>query len=116
MTTTELIEMINKSDTFATFCLEDNDMFILEDEELLKKFIIKAYVGIRLQPILQDRKIDKKNYNYICDLFTEHFLSDNISLDILINCVYNYININNKCPSQKTFSDIQAFLEDYNEE
>lgn len=115
METTELIEEINKSETFASFCLNGYASGNVDDELLLAEFIAKAYLGMRLNPLLEKRKMDKKTFNSTCELFTEYFLEENISLDILINCLYNYINTNHKCPSEKYLSDIQAFLEDYSE-
>ena len=115
METTELIEEINKSEAFASFCLDGYASGNVDDELLLAEFIAKAYLGMRLNPLLEKRKMDKKTFNSTCELFTEYFLEENISLDILINCLYNYINTNHKCPSEQYLSDIQAFLEDYSE-
>lgn len=116
METTEIIEEIKKGDPFADFCLKCYAEGNIEDALLLMEYIAKAYLGMRLQPILDKRKIDKKSFNYICEIFAEYFLEENISLDILINSLYNYINANHKCPSEHSLADIQAFIEDYAEE
>lgn len=120
MLTTELLGEIIQSDLLDTFYFinatdEDEDEED-NDELLLKMFAAKVYVGVRLKPLLDKDKLNAEQFDSICDLFTECFLEQNISLDILINCLYNFINRYHKCPSDKRLSDIQAFLEDYSEE
>ena len=116
MQTTELLGEIIQSDLLDTFYFINATDDEENDELLLKMFAAKVYVGVRLKPLLDKNKVDAEQFDNICDLFTECFIEQNISLDILINCLYNYINRYHKCPSDKRLSDIQAFLEDYSKE
>jgi hypothetical protein len=88
---------------------EDDDTYIEEE-------IILLYIAIRLKPILTKFKLTRDKFDELCEQVIQNYNNENISIDYIINAVYNYINWNNKMPSGKLLTeDIQAFLEDYAE-
>lgn len=75
--------------------------------------LVKLYTGIRLQKLVNAGKISVKQYNNLCDTFCQEYETNDISLDIMINALYNYINEYDSCPKDAVIKDIRAFLEDF---
>ena len=113
MRATEILKQIKNSDIFEEFAITCNS----KADIVLEEFIIKLYTAYRLFPIANKYDISENRYDNICELIITQYLENDISLDFLINAVYNYININKHSPSDKLLSeDVSALLEDYAEE
>lgn len=92
-------------DLLEMMCLDPNEA---------EEYIIKYYLVIRLNPLLNTAGINRNKLNNIIDFFTDNYLDYNYSLDIMVNALYNYINKKKTCPSNKSLSDdIETFLKDY---
>lgn len=79
------------------------------DEEI--KFL---YTGMRLKPIYSKLKMNKKEFNSLCNVIMEAHTDCDYSLDCMINAVYNYVNKNGSYPPFGCFNDdIEMFLENY---
>ena len=88
----------------------------INDDDTAEETIIYLYLAIRLKPLLGVAKIDGPKINNIADILADHYFDREISLDLLINVVYNYINTHKKCPSERILSDdIEALLKEYAE-
>lgn len=99
-----------------TTIFNDLDSFIVyfdPDSEPLE-CVARLYVATRLDKIRTNK--NEKELNQIGKHFILEYINNNISLDLMLNALYNYINFNNKLPSIKTVKDIVAFLDDYAEE
>ena len=87
------------------------------DIESTTEEITVLYVAMRLEPIIGVYDINENRYNNICNNVVNANMQHNISLDLIINSVYNYINEEKHGPSDKLLTtDIEKFLEDYSEE
>ena len=87
------------------------------DEDEAEEYIIHLYLAVRLRPLLNKAGINANRLNNICSMLVDQYLDYEISLDIMINAIYNYINATKTCPSDKLLSDdIEAFLKEYAEE
>ena len=91
--------------------------FDKEDDDTVEEDIVYLYLAIRLKPLLNVAGINKNRLNKIAELFADNYFDKELSLDLMINALYNYINATKTAPSNRLLSDdIETLLEDYLEE
>jgi hypothetical protein len=84
------------------------------DPDDVEPYIIIGYLALRLNPLLNVQGITKEQINELIDAFSTMYFTEDYTLDILINAVYNYINATGKCPPNELFDDnIETFLKEY---
>lgn len=95
----------------ALFChLDDSD-------EIAEEQIVMLYLAIRLKPLLGKHYITEEDINDYAEELSNQYFTNRISLDLMINAIYNYINCNRVSPDLCDLQqDIIEFLETYNEE
>ena len=85
-----------------------------EDDDIVSEEIIKLYLVLRLRPLVGIAGINENRLNNICDFLTDNYFDYNISIDLMCNAVYNYINATKNCPSDYLLrDDIEALIEEY---
>ena len=89
-------------------------MLNLDNDDDLANEIVKYYVIYRTKDLLNNKKVTEDEYKEIVEgVMTNFFLYD-ISIDLMINSVYNYIEKNKKCPTTALLNDdITVLLENY---
>lgn len=95
---------------------EYEDFLVLNclDEEEAEERIMYVYAAVRLKPLIGKAGINENRVNNICNLIIDQYFDYEISLDLIINAIYNYVNATKHCPSDKLLSDdIESFLEEY---
>ena len=84
------------------------------DDDLIEEEIVYLYLGIRLKPLVGHAGIDENKVNNIATIFADKYFDYAISLDLLINSVYNYINTKKRCPPEAILDDdIETFLKEF---
>lgn len=102
------------SDYGAIEKLEDLSIILNQDDEQTNKDIIDYYIALRLKPLINKSGIKSKRINKIAKLIADNYHNNAISIDLIINSVYNYYNATKNCPTDKLLSDdIETLLEDY---
>lgn len=85
-----------------------------DDVNEIEEYVIKAYLAIRMHPLIGIAEISENRINNIAEFFADLYFDYQYSLDILVNALYNYINTNKHCPSDKLLTDdIEILLEQY---
>ncbi len=98
----------------ATNVLENLSIVLNIDEDLIEEYVIKAYLAIRMKPLIGTAGITENRINNIADFLADHYFDHQYSLDVLVNAIYNYINANKHCPSDKLLTDdIEILLDQY---
>ena len=97
-----------------TSIFDDFDEYVYIFDKDPEINILRMYVALRLN-ILREQYHDNE-LTEVGQEFVEQYLNNDISLDLMLNALYNYINHNNRLPTLKMVQDITAFLEDYAEE
>ncbi len=83
-------------------------------DELIEEEIVYLYLGMRLEPLVKNEIIEENRVNELANIIADKYFDYAISLDTLINAVYNYINKNNLCPPDQFIDDnIETFLKEY---
>lgn len=101
----------------ATEELDNYKIMYDADEEIVEESIIYCYLAVRLLPLKGTAGITENRINNIAEFLANHYNNDGLSLDLMINSIYNYINFNKNCPSDKLLTDdIESLLEDYSED
>ena len=97
--------------------LQDFQIMNSYDEDETQEMVVYLYLAVRLKPLL-DKKLEEQDVDTISNALANNYLEHNLSLDLMINAVYNYINSTKMCPSvhQLNSSNIEKFLEDNYEE
>lgn len=86
-------------------------------EGVAEESIIYCYVGLRLKPLVGIAGLSANRINNIAEHIIKNYTEKEISLDYMINAIYNFVNYNKYGPSDRYLTDdIEAFLEDYAEE
>ena len=85
-------------------------------DEKMHKVITRLYLEDRLQPAIKKYKINKRDYNVMCETLHKHYLEEDYSIDKMLDAVYNYINAHRTIPNKQYLDDILALLEDYSED
>lgn len=95
--------------------LDDLAICLNIDAEDVEPFVIKCYIALRLQPLLDTVPgATKTKLNALANIIATYYFMEDYSIDNLINSVYNYINITNKCPTNNLLNDdIETFLQEY---
>ena len=84
------------------------------DDSLVEEEIIYLYLAMRLKPLVGFAGINANRVNNIANFFADNYQEQGISLDLMVNALYNYINATKTCPSDRLLSDdIVTLLEDY---
>lgn len=97
--------------------LQDFQIINSLDDEETEEMVAYLYLAIRLKPLLKNKTFKEQDIDTICAALAKHYLNNNVSLDLMINAVYNYINTTKKCPSVIQLNDdIEVFLEDNTDE
>lgn len=106
--------MIKALELLEEYKIENN--IDKEDDNFAEEDIVYLYLAIRLKPLIGTAGISENRINNIATFLAEHYFDKEISLDLMINAIYNYINATKNCPSDKLLTDdIEALLEDYTE-
>lgn len=93
--------------------LEELGIVLCQDKDETEELVLHCYIALRLKP-LKDTKF-KDKIEDLANCILENYYTFEISIDYMINAIYNYINTENKCPSSKMLTDnINDFLETYN--
>lgn len=101
----------------ATEELNNYKIMYSTDEEIVEESVIYCYLAIRLLPLKGTAGITENKINNIATFLANHYYNNELSLDLMINSIYNYINFNKSCPSDKLLTDdIESLLEDYSED
>lgn len=91
-------------------------LMLSKDADDIDELVIYYYLGVRLKPLIGIKNITDKKVNQISNIFAKHYFTKNISIDILVNALYNYVNIQGTCPGPKFLDDdIEIFLKAYAE-
>lgn len=86
------------------------------DEDIAEEEIVNLYCATRLRHLLEIAGITKNRLNNIIEILVDHYFDHDISLDYMINAIYNYVNATKQCPSDKLLTtEIDTFINDYNE-
>ena len=94
--------------------LEELQIVTSQDDDEIEETIVYLYLAMRLKPLINQAGMNENRINNICDFFAEHYFESEISLDYMINSLYNYINEKNETPSNILLTDnIQEFLTKY---
>lgn len=105
--------MIKALDEYLSYV----DVYYDNDEDEADEYIINLYLATRLKSLMSKAGISQAQLNNICSILADNYFDYEISLDIMINAIYNYINATKQCPSDEILSDgIEAFLKEYAEE
>lgn len=84
------------------------------DEDEAEEMALYLYCAVRLKPLIGHAGINVNRADNIASFLVNNYLQDDLSLDLMINAVYNYINSTRTCPSDTLLSDnIETLLEDY---
>ena len=84
------------------------------DETEAEEEIVYLYLAIQLKPLVGVAGINENRLNNIADFLAENYFEEDISLDLQINALYNYINTTKTCPSNFLLTDgIEILLEKY---
>lgn len=87
------------------------------DEDEAEEGIIFLYLATRLKPLLSYGSITKPTLNNVCEIFADHYFDYGVSLDLMINALYNYVNDKGSLPLLYTLeNNINNFLADNLEE
>lgn len=100
--------MIKALDLLQDFAALTNQEIAETEED-----IIYLYLAFRLNPLVGKYDCSENRINNICEIFAQHYLEQDISLDLMINSLYNYINTNKHGPADALLEDIFALLEDW---
>lgn len=85
-----------------------------DDETEITEYIITLYAGIRLKPLIGILGITETQINHLTNLVTDLYFDYDLTIDIVVNAIYNYINKNKKCPPEQLLIDgIEIFLKEY---
>lgn len=88
----------------------------LNDEDIAEESIVYIYCATRLRHLIGIAGITENRLNNIIDILIDHYFDYEISLDYMINAIYNYVNATKQCPSDKLLTtEIDTFINDYNE-
>lgn len=88
----------------------------MQDDDEIEETVVFLYLAIRLKPLLGKYKINENKINNIASFLADYYFDKSISLDIMINSIYNYINQHKKYPPDKVMSDnIEILLNKYAE-
>lgn len=94
--------------------LQDFQIVNSYDELETAEMVTYLYLAMRIKPLVEKNKISKYEANTICKTLADNFIEEDISLDLMINAVYNYINKTNMCPTIYQLNEaLETFLEDY---
>ena len=101
----------------ALTLLDDFQIAESYDDDEVVETVTYLYLAIRLKPLLTKDYAKIYQINMISKTLADNYLEHNLSLDLMINAVYNYINETKKCPSlyQINEDNIEDFLEKYSE-
>lgn len=93
--------------------LQDFQIMNSYEEDETQEMVVYLYLAVRLKPLL-DKNLEEQDVDTISNVLANNYLEHNLSLDLMINAVYNYINSTKMCPSvyQLNPSNIEKFLED----
>lgn len=101
----------------ASELLEDFSMLSGQDDDETEESIIMMYIAVRLKPLVIKKKITYTDLNNMATTIADHYFDKSLSLDLIINSIYNYINSHNTQPPDELLSDnIEILLENYLEE
>lgn len=104
--------MIDAFDNFEEYALING----MDDDEA-EEGIVYLYLATRLKPLLAINSVTKPVLNNICEIFADHYFDKEVSLDLMINALYNYINDKGSIPLLYLLeSNIEKFLQDNLEE
>lgn len=94
--------------------LQDFQIINSYDEDETQEMVVHLYLAVRLKPLLDKKKLEEQDIDTISNALANNYLEHDLSLDLMINAVYNYINSTKMCPSvyQLDSSNIEKFLED----
>ena len=88
-----------------------------DDDDIVAEEIVKLYLVMRLRPLVGIAGINENRLNNICDFFTDNYFDQDISIDLMCNSLYNYINATKNCPSDALLSsNIEDLLEEYGQD
>lgn len=94
--------------------LEDLAADSAQDDDEIEETVVFLYLGIRLKPLLGKYNINKDKINEIATQLADNYFDESLSLDLMINSIYNYINKHKQCPSDILLSDnIEILLSNY---
>ena len=94
--------------------LEDLAVVSAQDDDEIEETVIFLYLGIRLKPLLGKYNINEDKVNEIATQLADNYFDKSLSLDLMINSIYNYINNHKQCPSDELLSDnIEILLSNY---
>lgn len=98
--------------------LQDFQIMNSYEEDETQEMVVYLYLAVRLKPLLDKENLEEQDVDTISNVLANNYLEHNLSLDLMINAVYNYINSTKMCPSvyQLNSSNIEKFLEDNYEE
>lgn len=100
----------------ATEVTNDLAIILSLDEETAQEYIIKGYIGTRLLPLKGTAGINETRIDNLSNIIYDAYITENYGIDIIINAIYNYINLTNYCPPNTLLSDdIETFLKMYAE-
>lgn len=104
--------MLKALDVLDDFII-DSDCIELDEVE---ETIIYLYLAMRLNPLNGKLDINENRINNIANILADNYFDKEISLDLMINAIYNYINTTSHSPSDQLLSDdIESFLTKYSE-
>lgn len=86
------------------------------DETEAEGEIVYLYLAIQLKPLVGIAGINENRLNNIIEFLAENYFEEDLSLDLQINALYNYVNTIKTCPSNFLLTDgIEILLERYAE-
>lgn len=98
--------------------LQDFQIMNSYNEDETQEMVVHLYLAVRLKPLLDKKKLEEQDIDTISNALANNYLEHDLSLDLMINAVYNYVNNTKLCPPmyQLNSSYIEKFLEDNYEE
>ena len=102
--------------TMTNLLEEFKSLLGITDDKKAHKVITRLYIEDRMQPVVIKYNINNTKLTTMCDLIHKAYMSEDYSLDKIIDAIYNYYNQNHKSPTKAYLEDITALLEDYYEE
>lgn len=94
--------------------LDELQITTSQDDDEIEETVVYLYLAVRLKPLINQAGMNENRINNICDFFAAHYFESDISLDLMINSLYNYINEEKQCPSNLLLTEnIEEFLDNY---
>lgn len=96
--------------------LENLGIMLNVDDYIAEEYVIYYYIAIRLKQLLKKYGTTEEDINGYCECLADNYYDYEISIDIMVNAIYNYYNIEGKKLDKELLrTGIDTFLEEYGE-